>query len=82
MIHFLYLPFGLACGQDIFQQRMVEVLDRCDGATGIADGITVRGKDDERYEQCLFKLKYIVHVIPPQESVAHFQEHLEVVTYL
>ena len=29
--HFLCLPFGLACSQDVFQKRMDQILEECEG---------------------------------------------------
>jgi hypothetical protein len=41
------LPFGLATSQDIFQARMDSILERCEGAVGIADAIAVHGATEE-----------------------------------
>ena len=40
---FLQLPFGLICSQDIFQKKMDQILEECQGCIGIADDITVHG---------------------------------------
>ena len=29
--HFLHLPFGLVCSQDIFQKKMDQILEECQG---------------------------------------------------
>ena len=50
---FVRLPFGLACAQDIFQRMMDQILDRCEGAIGIADDIVIHGKDDEEHDRRL-----------------------------
>ena len=42
--HFVCLPFGLACAQDIFQRMMDQILDRCEGVIGIADDIIIHGR--------------------------------------
>ena len=39
--HFLCLPFGLVCSQDIFQKKMDQILEECQGCIGIAYDITV-----------------------------------------
>ena len=39
--HFLCLPFGLVCSQDIFQKKMDQFLKECPGCIGIADDITI-----------------------------------------
>ena len=44
--HFVHLPFGLTCAQDIFQRMMDQILDCCEGVIGIADDIIIHGKDD------------------------------------
>ena len=41
--HFLHLPFGLVCLQDIFQKKMDQFLKECPGCIGITDDITVHG---------------------------------------
>ena len=38
---FLHLPFGLVCSQDIFQKKMDQILEECQGCFGIADDITL-----------------------------------------
>ena len=40
---FLHLPFALVCSQDIFQKKMDQILEECQGCIGIADDITVHG---------------------------------------
>ena len=37
---FLRLPFGLVCSQDIFQKKMDQILEECQGCIGIAEDIT------------------------------------------
>ena len=39
--HFLQLPFGLVCSQDIFQKKMDQILEECQGCIRITDNITV-----------------------------------------
>ena len=38
--HFLHLPFGLACSQDVFQKRINQILEECESCIWIADDIT------------------------------------------
>ena len=42
---FLRMPFGLRMSQDVFQFKIDETYRNCLGATGIADDITVHGRD-------------------------------------
>ena len=51
--HFLQLPFGLVCSQDIFQKKMVQILKECQGCIGIADDITVHGHTKVEHDACL-----------------------------
>jgi len=53
---FIRLPFGLNVSQDIFQQRMDEILEQCPGAIGIADDITVCGTTESEHDQNLLQL--------------------------
>ena len=39
--HFLQLPFSLICSQDIFQKKMDQILEECQGCIRIADDITI-----------------------------------------
>ena len=39
--HFLQLPFGLVCFQDILQKKMDQILEECQGCIRITDDITV-----------------------------------------
>ena len=50
--HFLHVPFGLACSQDVFQKRMDQILEKC----GIAGDITVHGCMEAEHDACLWKL--------------------------
>ena len=50
---FKRLPFGLNISQDIFQQRMDEILENLEGCASIADDICVFGKTEEEHDQNL-----------------------------
>ena len=54
--HFLYLPFGLACSQDVFQKKMDQILEECEGCIGIADDITIHGHMEAEHDAHLWKL--------------------------
>ena len=54
--HFLHLPFGLACSQDVFQKRMDQILEEYEGCIGIADDITIHGGMEAEHDACLWKL--------------------------
>ena len=56
---FKRLPFGLKVSQDIFQERMDLILERCQGATGIADDVAVYGKDDSDHDANLHNLMQV-----------------------
>ena len=45
---FTRLPFGLCVSQDVFQQKMDFILEKCPGAVGIADDIAVHGPTEKR----------------------------------
>eukprot|EP00057_Strongylocentrotus_purpuratus_P020224 XP_011674698.1 PREDICTED: uncharacterized protein LOC105443347 [Strongylocentrotus purpuratus] len=53
---YLRMPFGLAMSQDVFQQRMDEILEGCPGTIGIADDIVVFGKSEAEHDQNLHHL--------------------------
>ena len=53
---FQRLPFGLNTSQDIFQQRMDEILEDLDGCVGIADDICVFGSTEDEHDARLLKL--------------------------
>ena len=50
---FLQLPFGLVCSQDIFQIKMDQILEECQGCIRIADDITVHGCTKVEHDACL-----------------------------
>ncbi|PIK45946.1 hypothetical protein BSL78_17195 [Apostichopus japonicus] len=50
---FQRLPFGLTVSQDIFQLEMDRILERCNGACGIADDIVIFGKTDKEHDENL-----------------------------
>ena len=47
---FLRMPFGLRMSQDVFQFKIDETYRNCLGATGIADDITVYGRDESNHD--------------------------------
>ena len=53
---FLHLPFGLVCSQDIFQKKMDQILEECQGCIGIADDIAVHGCTKAEHDDCLWNL--------------------------
>jgi hypothetical protein len=53
---FLRLPFGLVVSQDVFQQRMDVILERCPGCTGIADDVAVHGATEQEHDSNLWNL--------------------------
>ena len=53
---FVYLPCGLACTQDIFQQMMDQILECCKGIIGIAGDVIIHRHDDKEHDQCLHTL--------------------------
>lgn len=53
---FKRLPFGLSISQDVFQQRMDQVLEKCTGTASIADDVAVFGATEEEHDQNLHKL--------------------------
>ena len=53
---FLRLPFGLVVSQDVFQQRMDAILEKCPGCTGIADDVAVYGRTEQEHDDNLMNL--------------------------
>ncbi|CAB4002393.1 Hypothetical predicted protein, partial [Paramuricea clavata] len=49
-VKFLRMPFGLRMSQDVFQFKIDETYRNCPGATGIADDITVHGRDESNHD--------------------------------
>ena len=48
---FLRMPFGLKMSQDIFQAKIDQTLEGCEGVVGIADDIVVCGKTTEDHDR-------------------------------
>ena len=53
---YLRMPFGLVMSQDVFQQKMDQILDRCTGIVGVADDIAVFGSTTEEHDTNLHNL--------------------------
>jgi len=53
---FKRLPFGLSVGQDIFQEKIDQILEECPGTIGIADDIAIFGKTEEEHDRNLITL--------------------------
>lgn len=47
------LPFGLNLSQDVFQERMDNILEQCPGTMGMADDVAVFGRDDVEHDRNL-----------------------------
>ena len=54
--HFLHLPFGLVCSQEIFQKKIDQFLEECPGHIGIADDITIHGHTEAEHDAHLHNL--------------------------
>ena len=57
--HFLHLPFGLVCSQDIFQKKMDQFLKECPRCIGITNDITVHGRTEAEHDACLQNLMQV-----------------------
>ena len=53
------MPFGLVMSQDVFQQKMDQILEQCPGTIGIADDVAVFGQTEEEHEQNLHNLMQV-----------------------
>ena len=56
---FEHLPFGLNLSQDVFQERMDHIIERCPGTMGIADYVAVFGKGEKEHDANLHNLMKI-----------------------
>ena len=56
---FLRLPFGLNLSQDVFQERMDHIIERCLGTMDIADDVSIFGKDEKEHDANLHHLMKI-----------------------
>ena len=69
---FLQLPFGLVCSQDIFQKKMDQILEECQGCIGITDDITIHGHTEAEHDASLRDLMCTAHkydlVFNPQKT--------------
>ena len=50
---YLRLPFGLPVSQDIFQQHMDRIIEKCEGVHGISDDLIVHGATEEEHDKRL-----------------------------
>ena len=79
------LPFGLCVSQDIFQQRMDEILESLEGCVGIVDDICIFGATQEEHDAGIgpdpTKVKDINEMPVPQDRDDR-QRFLEMVTYM
>ena len=58
---FKKLPFGLNVSQDVFQQKIDQILENCPGTVGIADDIACYGKTAEEHDKNLTNLMFRGH---------------------
>ena len=50
------MPFGLVMSQDVFQQRMDMIIEKCTGTLALVDDVIVCGKTKEEHDHNLRKL--------------------------
>jgi len=50
---FLRMPFGLKMSQDVFQAKIDQTFDGCEGTIGIADDVVIFGKSDQDHDHHL-----------------------------
>ena len=65
---FLRMPFGLRMSQDVFQFKIDETYRNYPGATGIADDITVHGKDATYQKPDPEKVRAIQNMEQPKDK--------------
>ena len=53
---FVRMPFGLAMSQDVFQQKMDQIIEQCPGTLGIADDVAVYGRTEEEHDKDIHNL--------------------------
>ena len=53
------LSTGLVCSQDIFQKKMDQILEECQGCIRITDDITIHGCTEAEHDACLWDLMHI-----------------------
>ncbi|CAE1306756.1 unnamed protein product [Acanthosepion pharaonis] len=53
---FRRMPFGLVMSQDVFQQRMHMIIEKCTGALALIDDVIIHGKTKEEHDLNLRKL--------------------------
>ena len=59
--HFLHLPLGLVCSQDIFQKKMDQFLKECPECIRIANDITIHGHTEPEHNAHLQNLMWVAH---------------------
>ena len=58
-LRFTRSPFGLCVSQDIFQQKMDFILEKCHGTVGIADSVAVHGPTEAEHDVNLHNLMMV-----------------------
>ena len=53
---FLRMPFGLKMSQDVFQHKVEETYNSCEGTIGISDDLTVHGKGEPNHDRRLHEV--------------------------
>ena len=53
---FKRMPFGLKMSQDIFQAKIDQTFEDCEGVVGIADDIVISGRTEEEHDRNLHRM--------------------------
>ena len=53
---YLRMPFGLVMSQDVFQQKMDQILESCEGVIGIADDVVIYGSTEQEHDDHMHRL--------------------------
>jgi hypothetical protein len=56
---FQRMPIGLVMSQDVFQQKMDMILEKCPGTIGIADDVAVFGKNEKEHDENVHNLMQV-----------------------
>ena len=56
---FTHFPFRLCVSQDVFEQKIDLILEKCPGVVDIADGIAMHGPDEKEHDENLHNLMLV-----------------------
>ena len=78
----LRLPFGLNSAAEIFQKKVLELVNDLEGIVVIADDVVIYGRDQEEHDERLCRFLERCHATGVKLNREKFETRLDAITFM